>query len=356
MMNFLEQMKTLYDLGQPFVTATVVWAEKPTSAKPGAKAIITKDGELFGWVGGSCAEPQVKRAAAQVLRDGSPRLLRLCPPERMGGAPREGVTEVQITCASGGTLEIFIEPHLAQPHLIVVGHQAVAQALASLAKTLEYTVTVIGENITREGFPTADTLIATLDFSGVNINENTYIVVTSHGNYDELALEALLPGPAAYIALVASQKRAGTVRTYLSQSGMDEALLARLKYPAGLDFGAVTPAEIALSILAEIIQACRRGLPQMKPAVEAVEPGSPPLTEPLALPMDRGMAAEPPIPEEPETAIDPVCGMSVEISTSRYQTNYAGQMYYFCAAQCQHRFEKHPPDYLKPAKELDLSA
>jgi xanthine dehydrogenase accessory factor len=349
-MDFLDQMKALRDQGQPFVTATVVRVEKPASARPGAKAMITQAGKLTGWVGGSCAEPHVKQAAAQALQDGSPRLLRLCPPEKMSAVPQEGVTEVKITCASGGTLEIYIEPYLVQPQLLVVGHQAVAQALASLGNALEYSVTVIGEEAAREQFPSADVLVEGLDFSQVSVTPHTYIVVASHGNYDELALEALLPRGAAYVALVASKKRSAEILNFLRQSGIAEEALARLKYPAGLDFGAAAPAEIALSILAEIIQLHRRGsVSKRNETAAAGSPASQDAVEAAAgavVEADAGRQDA-----EPEMAIDPVCGMSVEISTARHKTTYAGQTYYFCAAQCQHRFEKHPDKYLKPAKE-----
>lgn len=334
-MDLFQLEKELRDEGQPFVTATVVRVEKPASARPGAKAIITQDGKLTGWVGGSCTEPHVKQEAQRALRDGAPRLLRLCPPEKLGSASQEGVIEVQITCASGSTLEIYIEPQLAQPRLLVIGHQAPAQSLARMGKELDYLVTVMGEEANRERFPTADVLIEGLDLAQVKITPNTYVVVASHGNYDEPALEALLPGPAAYIALVTSKKRAGTVRDYLRRSGVAEEALARLKFPAGLDFGAETPAEIALSILAEITQLRRRGLPAMG------TPAEPAAAAPAEDPAETQA--------EPEMALDPVCGMMVEISTARYKTTYAGQTYYFCAAQCQHRFEKNPLEYLGQA-------
>ena len=332
-MDLFHLEKELRDEGQPFVTATVIRVEKPASARPGAKAIITQDGKLTGWVGGSCAEPHVKQEAQRALRDGSPRLLRLCPPEKLGSAPQEGVIEVQITCASGSTLEIYIEPQLAQPRLLVIGHQAVAQSLARLGKELDYLVTVMGEEVSRERFPSADVLVEGLDLARVKITPNTYVVVASHGNYDEPALETLLPGSAAYVALVTSKKRADSVREYLRRSGIAEEAIARLKFPAGLDFGAETPAEIALSILAEMIQHRRRGLPKLAAVPSAVE----------HTPAEALYAAE------PEMAVDPVCGMMVEVSTARYKTTYAGQTYYFCAAQCQHRFEKNPLEYLSQA-------
>ena len=336
-MDLLDQMRELREQGQPFVLATVVRVERPTSAKPGAKAIITQDGKLSGWIGGSCAEPHVRREAAEVLRAGGPRLLRLCPPEKMGEVPEEGMHEVKITCMSGGTLEIYLEPYLAQPHLFVIGHQAIAEALVTLAKALDYRVTVMGENVSRERFPMADKAWEGLDFSPVEFTPNTYVVVASHGNYDELALEAALPSKAAYVALVASKKRAEAILAYLREDNLPEEVVARLKYPAGLDFGASTPAEIALSILAEIIQVQRRG----RAAI-----GWPSSSE-LAPEAETATLQD----AEPTEAIDPVCGMTVEIASANYIASYQGRMFYFCSAGCQHEFQKEPEKFLQVEHE-----
>ena len=147
--DFYDKFQELRNTGNPFVIATVVRAEKPTSAKVGAKAIITEDSKLDGWVGGSCAEPTVKREAKKALQDGQPRLIRLCPPEKLGQAPQEGVIEIPLTCISGGTLEIYIEPQLAQPHLVVIGHLATAEALVRLGKGLGWRVSLMGLDVTR---------------------------------------------------------------------------------------------------------------------------------------------------------------------------------------------------------------
>ncbi|MGH2620734.1 MAG: XdhC family protein, partial [Anaerolineales bacterium] len=157
--EFQATARDLQDHGKPFVVATVVRAERPTSAKVGSKAIFTAEGILTGWVGGSCAEPTVRREARQSLRDGQPRLLRLCPPEQLGRAPQDGVVEVALTCVSGGTLEIYLEPQFTQPHLVIVGHQATAQALVTIGQTLGYPVTVISPEASRDRFPDADRVL-----------------------------------------------------------------------------------------------------------------------------------------------------------------------------------------------------
>ncbi len=314
--------------GIAFALATVVRAEKPTSAKPGANALITADGALSGWVGGSCAQPTVIREALKALQDGEPRLLRLCLPERLGQMPQDGVVEVVLTCASGGTLEIYIEPHLPRPQLIAIGHLPIAEALTRLGKDLGYEVTVMGLDLSPDRFPAADRILDQVDFSQLTLTPETYIVVASHGNYDEDALEHVLKMDAPYVALVASRKRTATVLQYLRETGLSEERLARLKYPAGLDIGAVTPEEIALSILAEIVQFHRRGLETQT------------LTQTLPL------FAGPWVTPTPSEALDPVCGMTVEIASARYSVEHGGQRYYFCSAGCKRSFEKEPDKYL----------
>lgn len=339
----------LRNVGQPFVMATVVRAEAPTSAKAGAKAIITADGVLDGWVGGSCTQPTVVRESLKALQDGQPRFLRMCPPERMQGL-QPGITEVVLACISGGTLEIYLEPHLPKPHILAIGHLPVVEALAALAHSMGYAVTVVGESASAEQFPTADrvqTFVMENPAAGLKFDAQTYVVVASHGNYDEPALEVALKSEAAYVALVASKKRRDAVLEYLRGSEVPPEKLARLKSPAGLDFGAVTPEEIALSILAEIVQMRRR--PQENPKAQtpnaqqvSVISHAPPNLPSSILEM---RPREIPTPG-PGEALDPVCFMLVEIATARYKSDYNGQTYYFCAPGCKRSFDKNPKQFL----------
>jgi xanthine dehydrogenase accessory factor len=334
--NYLEEALALEQAGHPFALATVVRAEKPTSAKAGARALVTADGRLTGWIGGSCAEPAVIREALRSLQAGEPLLLRLCPPDRLTGQTAPGVRELALTCVSGGTLEIFIEPHLAQPQLVVVSHLPIGAALASLGQALGYAVTIVGVDAAPERFPQAGRVVPYLDFAQVDLRPQTFIVVASHGNYDEDALAWALGTPAAYVALVASPRRAEAIRAYLREIGVDEAALARLRCPAGLNFGAVTPEEIALSILAETVQLRRQGAPT--PAAE------PPHHAPDRIPLPMLQVTV------PATAIDPVCGMEVTIEGARHTAQHAGQTYYFCCPGCQRSFEKEPEKYLASSR------
>lgn len=336
--EFIPHLHALHQTGQPFVVATVIRAEKPTSAKPGAKAIITEDGKLSGWIGGSCAEPTVKREAKKALQDGQPRLIRLCPPENLGQAPQEGVIEIALTCISGGTLEIYIEPQLAQPHLVVIGHLATAEALVNLGKGLGWRVSVMGLEVSRARFPLADQIFDHLDFSHLTITSNTSIVVASHGNYDEDMLVAALQSPAPYVALIASKKRSAAILQYLHESDLTHEQIHRLKYPAGLDLGATTPEEIALSILAEILQ-FQRKLGIRNDELGISNPESP-------ISNTQYLISNPQSPNHPLEAIDPVCHMTVEIATAHFTSEYNGQTYYFCAAGCKRSFDKNPEKYI----------
>jgi xanthine dehydrogenase accessory factor len=320
----VDLLKTAWSLkqsNQPFVMATVIRIEKPTSSKPGAKAIITPDGAMDGWVGGSCAEPIVRREARKAMETGEPRFLRLCPPEARNKAPQEGVIEVELTCISGGTMEIYLEPYLPQPHLIVIGHHQITPALVQQAKSLDYHVTVMSLEPVAGPVNEANLVLQKLDFRHVRTDPNTAIVVCSHGNYDEMALVEALKTDASYIGLVASKKRLAAVQQYLKDSELTEAQIARLKCPAGLDLGAVTPPEIALSIMAEIIEMRRTSPPVWQHSEAATGEG-------------------------PTEAMDPVCHMTVEVATARYISEYEGQKYYFCNAGCQKSFEKEPEKYL----------
>ena len=311
---------------ESFAIATVVRAEKPTSATAGSKAIITAEGDLTGWVGGSCAEPTVRREARKALRDGNPRLIRICPPESLGTGPQQGVIEIPLTCISGGTLEIYIEPQLAQPHLVVIGHLATAEALASLAPRAGFRVSVMGLEVSPDRFPGAAETIDGLDFARLAVTPRSFIVVASHGNYDEDLLVSALASPARYVALVASKKRGEAILQYLHESDLTPEQISRLKYPAGLDLGASTPAEIAVSILAEMIEFRRRG--------------------PGAIPEDGDEAHTGSEAVGLAEAIDPVCKLTVEIATAHFISEYRGQKYYFCAASCKRSFDAEPERYI----------
>lgn len=319
--------------GEPFVLATVVGYERPTSAKPGAQAIILRDGQMTGWIGGNCAQPVVLREALRVLREGGdPYLLRLGAYPPTSGEPRSDVRYFPMTCSSGGLLDIYMEPHLPQPQLLLIGDSPVVQALSQLAPIVDFAVT----------------RLAHAELSQVQITERTFILVATHGQYDEDVLMQALPGVASYVGMVGSRRRAEKCRAYLRESGLSEHHIARLRAPAGLDIGAITPEEIAASILAELVQVRHRGLPgvatEMPVASNTGDSVEVDNTDNTCDTSDNGAAECGASPVQ--TAHDPVCGMVVEIAHTRHKTTYDGREFYFCCPSCKRLFERNPREYL----------
>lgn len=340
--EFFAKAHELMGEERPFITATVVRAEKPTSGKPGDKAIVTVDGVMHGWIGGSCAQPTVIAEALKALADDQPRLIRLStnPEEQV---PRDGLQDVAMTCFSGGTLEIYIEPQRPRPRLLLVGNLPVAQALAHLAKAMSYQVVAVdlegGSSMNH-----ANTLLATLENIGQQITPQTYVVVATHGNFDEMALEAILRAQPCYVGLVASGKRATAVRDYLRFQGLSDTDMLPLKAPAGLDIQARRGDEIALSIMAEIVQR-RRNAELLDLALFQEKTASTGSATSDEEGCSCGCGEEKEVVGE-ETAVDPVCGMTVQIRGAAYTHTYQGQTYYFCCAGCQLSFVQQPDAYL----------
>ncbi len=259
--EFFAKANELMQKGEPFATATVVRAEKPTSGKPGDKAIISRGGVMYGWIGGSCAQPTVVREALAAIAEDKGRLVRLTPgPASL--EPREGVKELPMTCFSGGTLDIYIEPQQPRPRLIIVGDLPVARALAHLGKAMSYHVIAVdlgpGTEQGEGAMSHADEVLNSLEGIPEKANPLTFVVVATHGHYDEKALAAALLTPAPYVALVGSRKRSEAVLADLRSRGFEDEEMTRLKVPAGLDIQARRGDEIALSIMAEIVQVRRR--------------------------------------------------------------------------------------------------
>ena len=321
--DILEQAHTLRNNGEPFALATVVRVTRPASARPGAKAIVRADGSIDGWVGGSCAQPLVAREALRALADGQPRLLCLVGEGGLAPERADGMIVQPMTCHSGGTLEIYVEPFVPRPRLLIAGQSPVVEALAQLGANLHFDVVVADPEAQPSQFPGARAVLDELDAMRPLLTPRTYVVVATHGAHDHAALELALASEAAYVALVASRRRAEAICRYLGEAGVPAERLARLKAPAGLDIGAAEPAEIALSIMAEIVQTRRQG---------DRETGS-------------LMGAEA-VAAEPASAIDPVCGMAVEIATARYTAEHEGQTFYFCCPGCRYSFVQEPAKYL----------
>lgn len=262
--DILDVMAGLKARGQAFVLATVVRTEDATSAKAGAKAVITGDGAVHGWIGGGCTQGAVRRAAVQSLEDGRPRLISVKPAAALvedglqAGALAAGVEVHRSVCPSGGTVDIFIEPSLPRPSLIVCGGSPVARALAELAPRLGFCVTVAALSEDHAGLPAAVRRIVGFDLSETADTTDRYILVATQGKRDREALRHALGAGARLIGFIGSRRKAETLSAQMAEDGIADDVIAGLRCPAGLDIGAITPEEIALSVLAEIVQERRR--------------------------------------------------------------------------------------------------
>ena len=307
--------------GEAFALATVVRREAPSSARLGDSALITRGGTFHGWLGGSCTQPTVVREALRALADGQPRLIALSPDP--ASDRRAGVVALPMTCHSGGCVDIYVEPVLPVPRLIVFGLSPAAQALARLAKAMGYTVDAVDPGADRATFPEADRVLTSLDAAQLKAwpgarGAQLFAVIATMGERDETAILSALALEPAYIGVVASRRRFDQIRATLVARGAAPTTLERIRSPAGLDIGAHSPEEIALSVLAEIVQARRAA------------PSSPATTEP---------------PEHPEAvaeALDPVCGMQVTIATAQHRAEFGGRAYYFCCGGCRAQFLADP--------------
>jgi xanthine dehydrogenase accessory factor len=250
---------------ESFVLATVVRTVSVTAAKAGAKAIIRPDGSIVaGWIGGGCARGAVLKAAREALADGNPRMVSVQPENLLTdlgvkpGETKEGVRFASNMCPSQGTMDIFVEPVLPHPALVILGASPVALSLAAQARTLGYHVTLAAPSADLVATPDADLPIGSFQLGELTAARR-FVVVSTQGKGDEAALRTAVATEAVYHAFVGSRRKMAVLRAKLIAEGLDPAALDRVKAPAGLDLGAITPEEIAMSILAEITLERRRG-------------------------------------------------------------------------------------------------
>jgi xanthine dehydrogenase accessory factor len=323
----LEQASELARRGEAFALATVVWRQGPSSSQQGSRAIITADGQLHGWIGGACAEPVVVREARQVIAEGTPRLLLLGTPDQFGAAVPEGIAVVPISCQSEGALEVYIEPVVPAPHLVIVGGSPMAHTLADLARAL--------------GWRTK--LVAGADFRAADADERSMVIVATQGHGDEEAVEQAVLARPAYLGLVGSRRRGTAVLGYLADRGLPGDQLGRVHVPAGLDLGHTTHQEIAVAILAELVQLRAAGAL----AGAAPAPGGSAAADPAPGSTAAAISGLTQAASSPGEATDPVCGMTVPASAASRPLAHDGVTYYFCCAGCRREFEKDPAAYAK---------
>lgn len=304
-MNVQDQFNELRAREEPFVLATVVAYKSPQSAKPGSKAIIRADGEMIGWVGGGCVQPIVLREAKQALETGRPKLLTISPDE-----PRDdwnGVKSYRMTCEGGGSLEIYLEPFLPKPQLLIVGRSPVAQTVSQLGRLLEFKVIVADAEASSGSFPDADLVLTDLNVVRDHINENSFVVVATMGNGDEEGVLSVVGTRPRYLGLVASAKKSEALFEYARSTGASDEDIAAFKCPAGMDLGGETLAEIALSVAAELIRVRR--------------------------------ASAESVTTKTVLATDPICGMAVDTANAKYTSIVNNETIYFCCLRCKSTFD-----------------
>ncbi len=394
--EFFERVTQLKRDGLSFTTATVVSRRAPVSSHLGDRAIVFADGRMEGFVGGSCSREIVRKQALEALRLGKPRLVLIRPDATLEtlqhAADAESIV-VPMTCASEGAVDVYLEPHARARVLLVAGFTPVAEKVASLAGMLEYEVVRV---VTREE-------MRDLELSGIRLvalndlaefleqqpeadRSSMAAIVASQGHYDEPTLEALLKANVGFIGLLASRKRAATVRELLELQGMDAGLTAQIRNPVGLDIDAKTPGEVAVSIVAEVIQARSSNEPMftnssgydaeahkaqvLEPSVLTGTPSQTQIKNTVLDGVSRGSGssdasarAQQAAPLHQQTssvglpsertgyAISPVDGEEIEIASAIHFAELDGVTYYFTCPNCKRRFLKNPAQYLG---KLDL--
>jgi xanthine dehydrogenase accessory factor len=394
--DFFERVTQLKQGGLSFTTATVVSRRAPVSSHLGDRAIVFADGRMEGFVGGSCSREIVRKQALEALRLGKPRLVLIRPDATLEtlqhAADAESIV-VPMTCASEGAVDVYLEPHARARVLLVAGFTPVAEKVASLAFMLEYEVVRI---VTREE-------MRDLELSGIRLvalndlaeflaqqpeadRSSMAAIVASQGHYDEPTLEALLNAHVGFIGLLASRKRAATVRELLELQGMEAGLTAQIRNPVGLDIDAKTPGEVAVSIIAEVIQARASGAPmftnssgydaqahKVRVLETSVSMGTPSQTQIKNIVLD-GVARnsgsrDAPVgahhvapastltvglpSERVGYAISPVDGEEIEIATAIHFAELEGVTYYFTCPNCKRRFLKNPAQYLEKSTTVN---
>jgi len=255
--RLIDCMARMKGENRPFAVATVIRTQDATSAKAGAKAVLRADGTIEGWIGGGCTQGAVKKAAAAALIDGRARMIRIRPAD--AESEGEEIAEFASKCPSGGTIDVFVDPVLPRPALLIAGASPTAQALCDLAARAGFAVTVAALPGDLAAFTQADNRIAGFDLAQDARAAGGFVVVATQGKRDREALAAALATGAPYVGFVGSRKKAAALKQELATAGADPARLAAIRSPAGLDIGAATPEEIAVSILAEIVRERRLG-------------------------------------------------------------------------------------------------
>lgn len=322
--SFIEKAKILNGGNQPYAIALVVRRRIPSSGKPGDKAIITADGHMHGWIGGGCTKGIVLKEALLALQEEKPRLISISPDEHPDFF--RDIKTYNMNCQSEGAVDVYIEPVLPKPNLIIFGSSHIAMALAKIAGAMDYYVTAVMHHPDTSNFPTVNQLESTHSFNKNTLTStNSYVVVCTQGEGDTETLEKAIALEQPYLAFVSSRRKASTIFNELLSKGISQSSFKHIKTPAGLDIGAKLPEEVAISILAQIIQAFRQG---KKPAKATSE-----------IQIDKHAYY-----------MNPVCNLPIQKSSAKYVLEHNHQQVYFCCDNCKALFEQEPERYINTQK------
>ena len=316
--NWVRRAAELEKYGTPFAIATVIDTVAPTSAKPMAKAIITSDGKMEGWIGGGCAQNTVIEEGLKCIQKGIASVIRLSPERNTNGEVTYKKV-IFLTCESGGTLEFHIEPVLPMTKLAIYGNTPTVKALAKMGLFLDFDVIVLSPDISEIELDQNVTKMA--KFS--SIEGSCMAVVATQGNGDLHALKTAIDSKPEYLSLIASKKKTKSLLERLKKQEVQTQQIKKIKFPAGLDIGAVTPEEIAVSIMAELVQYRRANARKNEIIINAD------------------------VDQVSDKEKDPICGMFVDPGGADYFSVYNDVTYYFCCGGCKDRFEEEPNSYVQ---------
>ena len=319
--EFVDKVMALRNSTEAYATAMIVRRKTPSSGKPGDKAVITSDGKIHGWIGGGCTRGIVLKEALLSMKDRKPRLVLITKDQKKNNLSNTKI--YSMTCQSGGEVEVYIEPVMPTPQLVIFGNSHIGMALAKIAKAMDYSVDVVQNVVDKNVYPTADKLHGIKDFEINENHRNCYTIVCTQGEGDLEALHKAISMESQYLAFVSSPIKAQAIYTDLRGMGITFDQLKKIKSPAGLNLGAKLPEEVAISILAEIIKKFRVDNEQT----------AKPQAEKLTMPAG-------------DYYMNPVCNIPIQKSTAKHVLEHAGEKVYFCCDGCKVSFEKDPAKYI----------
>ena len=300
----------------PFATAVVVKHDVPISGKSGDKAIIKKDGTLIGWVGGGCTKSIVIKEGLNALNSGKSKLIVIDPEYNLESRP--GEKRFQMTCHSGGSLSLYVEPVFPRPLIVVFGKSPVAISLLKISSELGYETIWSSGFIEEREIVKVDQFINNFNLEDINLTSPSFIIICTQGENDAEALESALKTSVNYVAFVGSKRKTEILKKEFLENGINHDKLKKIVNPAGLNLNAKTPEEIALSILAEIVQILRNDKNSKSNKIFELE----------------------------KRTLDPVCGMEVNPESTKFKLKFKKKNFYFCCNGCRSKFKKNPEMFL----------